>query len=126
MEARGAKGFGIPSQILAILAEIPLGRLNIQIGLTLRQVMLLNRILFNSEAWQNTSDDEIQLLEEVDNYFLRGLLKAHSKTSIVVLHLETGTAQEQNPTKGDLYTTIKKTFELINENVDDYSENFCL
>ena len=91
MEAKRGKVFGISSQFLAILAEIPLVRLKIQIGLSFMQAMLLNGFFFNSEASQNTSDDEIKLLEEVDNYFLRGLLKSHSKTSIVFLHVETGT-----------------------------------
>ena len=60
-------------------------------GLKLRHAMLINGILYNSEAWQSISEDEYKQLEEVDNSFLRRLLNAHSKTSTAFLHLETGT-----------------------------------
>ena len=90
IESRRGKGFGLCSQILAILSEIPLGNHKIEIGLILRQAMLLNGILYNSEAWQSIPEEEIKLLEDVDNHFLRKLLQAHSKTSVAFLHLETG------------------------------------
>ena len=51
IEDRRAKGFGIVSQIKAILSEVPLGKYKTQMGLHLRQAMLINGILFNSEAW---------------------------------------------------------------------------
>ena len=60
-------------------------------GLKLRQTMLINGILYNSESWQSISEDEYKQLDEVDNSFLRRLLNAHSKTSTFFLHLETGT-----------------------------------
>ena len=52
--------------------------------------MFLNGILFNSEAWQNISEEEMKMFEDVDNHLLRKLMGAHSKTSIAFLHLETG------------------------------------
>ena len=91
IESRRAKGFGLSAEIHAILSEIPLGRFKIEIGLTLRQAMLINGILFNSEAWQNMSEDDYKKLEDVDNFFLRKLVGAHCKTSNAFLHLETGT-----------------------------------
>ena len=116
--------------------------------------MLLNGILYNSEAWQNISEEEMKMLEDVDNYFLRKLLQAQSKTSISFLHLETGTlpirfilanrrlvyfhnilsrertelihrvfkAQEENPTKGTWFKSVKKDFHLIKEDINDYDE----
>ena len=50
-----------------------------QIGLQLRQAMLLNGMLFNSEVWHNISEDEVKILERVDELLLRSLVKAHSK-----------------------------------------------
>ena len=38
---RKNKGYGIVNEILAILDEIPLGRFKMEIGLKLRQAMLL-------------------------------------------------------------------------------------
>ena len=61
VESRVAKGYGAVSTILAIVSEIPLGHWRIQAGLQLRQALLLNGILFNSEAWHSVSNKEIGL-----------------------------------------------------------------
>ena len=76
--------------ILAIVNEIPLGHWKIQVGLQLRQALLLNAVLFNSKAWHGISKTEIEDLEKVDEALLRGLLKAHSKIPKDTLYLETG------------------------------------
>ena len=52
---RIARGYGIISEIRAIINEVPLGRYKLEIGLQLRQAMLLNGLLYNSEAWQRIS-----------------------------------------------------------------------
>ena len=52
--------------------------------------MLINGILFNSEAWHSISQDEIKALESVDEHLLRGLVKGHSKTPLEFLYLEAG------------------------------------
>ena len=84
IEERRTEGLGIAIEIIAILDEIPLGRYNLK----LRQAMLLNGMLHNSEAWHNLA--EIRLLEKVDEYLLRVLVKAHSKTPLEFLYLEAG------------------------------------
>ena len=48
---RISKGYGIVSEIKAILQEVPLGKYKLEIGLKLRQAMLVNGLLFNSEVW---------------------------------------------------------------------------
>ena len=45
---RVAKGYGIVAEIKAILNEIPLGCHKLEIGLQLRQAMLINGMLYNS------------------------------------------------------------------------------
>ena len=60
-------------------------------GLHLRQAMLINGMLFNSEAWHGLKESHINELQKVDNYLLRSLFKSHSKTSTAFMHLETGT-----------------------------------
>ena len=52
--------------------------------------MLLNGMLFNSEAWHNISEEEIKMLEKVDEYLLRSLVKGHSKLPVEFLYLEAG------------------------------------
>lgn len=91
IEDRQSKGFGLVTQALAILSEIPLAHYKIQMGLHLRQAMIINGMLFNSEAWHSLNKSHIEMLEKVDNMFLRQIFKSHSKTSISFLHLETGT-----------------------------------
>ena len=90
MEDRKKKGYAIVAEILAILKDIPLGQHMMEIGLQLRQAMLLNGILYNSEAWHDISDDDIKVLESIDEHLLRSLVKAHSKTPLEFLYMETG------------------------------------
>ena len=90
VEERQRRGYGLVAEILAILAEIPLGKYKMEIGLHLRQGMLLNGMLFNSEVWHGISDEEISMLEKVDEHLLRSLVNGHSKTSKEFLYLEAG------------------------------------
>ena len=89
--ARKGKAFAIAGDILAILDEIPLGPYRIDAGLCMRNGMFLNAILTNSEVWYGLKSTHITELEEVDEYLLRQILNAHSKTPKEMLHLETGT-----------------------------------
>ena len=46
----------------------------------LREVMLLNGILYNSEAWQGLTKKQVSSLEAIDESLLRGIRQAHAKT----------------------------------------------
>ena len=61
-----------------------------EIGLQLREAMLLNGMLYNSEVWHSLSEKEIRMLEMVDEYLLRSMVKGHSKTPLEFLYLEAG------------------------------------
>ena len=91
IQSRREKGFGLASEILSILSEIPLGKFRVEIALILRQAMLINGMLYSSEVWSDVKDSDIELLEDVDEFFLRSIFRAHSKTPLEFLHLETGT-----------------------------------
>ena len=52
--------------------------------------MLLNGVLFKSEAWHAISEKEIKLLEAVDEHLLRSLVGGHAKTPLEFLYLEAG------------------------------------
>ena len=84
MISRREKGFGIVAEILSIISEVPLGKFKIKIALVLRQAMLLNGILHNSEVWSDLKLNEVKLLEEVDEFLIRSIFKAHSKTCITI------------------------------------------
>ena len=90
IEDRKNKGFGIVSEIIAILNDIPLGKHKMEIGLLLRQAMLINTILFNCEAWHGIKENDVKVLESIDEHLLRSLVGAHSKTPLEFLYLESG------------------------------------
>ena len=90
IEDRKSKGHALVAEINAILEEIPLGQHKMEIGLHLRQAMLLNGMLYNSEVWHSITEQEIRLLETVDEHLLRSMVKGHSKTPLEFLYLETG------------------------------------
>ena len=52
--------------------------------------MLLNGILYDSEAWHSLSEKDIKMMEAVDEHLLRSLVKGHSKVPLEFLFLETG------------------------------------
>ena len=89
--SRKSKGFGIAGDVLAILNEIPFGRHRIEAGIYMRNGMLINGMLTNSETWYGLTMDDIRQLESVDEYLMRKILQAHSKTPLYLLYLETGT-----------------------------------
>ena len=91
--ARVAKGKGIVIRIFTILDAIPLGKRYFEIGLILRDVLLVSSMLFNSEAWYNVTQKEMELLETVDTLFLRKLIGAPKSTPKEMLYLEMGLIQ---------------------------------
>ena len=70
IEDRKNKGYGIVAENIAIMNEIPLGQFRMEIGLKLREAMLINSMLFNSEAWHGISENEIRILETVTEHLL--------------------------------------------------------
>ena len=90
IKARVAKGQGIVNQIIATLKNLPIGRRYIEVGLILRDSLLVSSLLFNTEAWYNITNAELCLLESIDNQYLRRLLNAERGTPNEILYLELG------------------------------------
>ena len=90
IKERCDKGYGIANDIISMLEEIPLGPHKVSVGLKLREAMMLNGILFNSEIWYNLKDTEIQKLSDVDEQLLRSILGLPSKTPKEAIFLESG------------------------------------
>ena len=88
---RRAKGFIIAGDIISILDEVPLGVHRVEAGLLMRNAMLLNGILTNSEVWIGLSEQHHRSLEQVDEYLLKGILKTQCNGPTESLYLETGT-----------------------------------
>ena len=91
IESRRKKGQGIRSEIMAIVNEIPFGKHRIEVALKLRESMLLNGMLYNSEAWHGITKADVATLEKVDQALLRSILGAHKGTPTEMIYLETGT-----------------------------------
>ena len=52
--------------------------------------MLINGILFNTEAWHGVKKSDIEAFEKIDESLLRGLVKGHSKGPLVALYGDLG------------------------------------
>ena len=74
--ARKSKGIGIVDQIMTKLRGTVYGPFYFEVGLILREAMLINGILTNAEAWYGLSTNEIEQLEQADEQFLRTFLEA--------------------------------------------------
>ena len=59
IESRKLKGIGITSQVMSLLNNVSLGRFYVQIGLILRESMLVIGILTVCENWPNLSKNII-------------------------------------------------------------------
>ena len=90
VKARIKKGKGIVTRILTILEGIPFGDFYFEIGVLLRNALLVSSMLCNSEAWWNVTKTELDLLETIDVKFLRNMLKVPKSTPKEMLFLETG------------------------------------
>ena len=90
IKARIARGKGIVARIFNILESVPLGKHYFEVGMILRDTLLISSMLYNAEAWYNMTKAELDLLETVDLIFLRKLLKAPKNTPKEMLFLELG------------------------------------
>jgi hypothetical protein len=72
------------------LDGIPFGKHYFEVGMILRNSLLVSSVLFNSEAWYNLTEAELNLLETIDTQFLRQLLQAPRGTPKEMLFLELG------------------------------------
>ena len=90
IKSRIAKGTGIVNKILTMLDGIPFGKHYFEVGVILRNSLLVSSMLFNCEAWYNITRAELDLFETVDLFLLRSLLKAPKGTPKEMLFLELG------------------------------------
>ena len=87
---RVSKGLGIVNQILSLLEAVNFGPQYFEIAMLMRESMLVNGILTNSETWYNLLKAEVKELEEVDRLFLRKILSVPESTPGEAFFLELG------------------------------------
>ena len=88
---RRSIGLGAISDIFAILNQVSFGYQYIEIGLILREAVLMSKLLLSAESWHKVFLYQIEKLEELDTIFLRKLFNCHSKTAKEFLISESGT-----------------------------------
>ena len=76
---------------MGILSEVDMGVHKVEVGLMLRQAILINSMLFSAEAWSSVTEIQLARLEVVDTVLLRQLTGGHSKCGTEFHHLETAT-----------------------------------
>ena len=69
VKARVGKGKGIVSRILTIMEGIPFGKYYYEVGVIIRNSLLVSSMLCNTEAWYSITQAQIELLETVDTHF---------------------------------------------------------
>ena len=72
---RYKKGIGMVNQIMCILKEISFGPYFFEMAFLFRSSMLLNGILFSSEALIGISEKHIKLLEDCDLMLMRQIFQ---------------------------------------------------
>ena len=75
---------------MSILQSVSLGYFYFEIAKLLRESMLVNGTLFNSEVWYGLTKYNIDKLEDVDKVLLRRVLGTQISTPIESLYLEMG------------------------------------
>ena len=90
IENRVSKGLGLVSQIMDLLKSVSFGSFYFEMAALLRESILVNGILTNSEVWYNLTKNEIKQLEDVDKLLLRQVFSVPSSCPIEALYLELG------------------------------------
>ena len=87
---RISKGVGIITQILNFLERISFGPYLFEIAVMLRESMLVNGTMTNSEVWYNVTESEVAELENLDKLFFRKILGVPGSTPNEAYCLEFG------------------------------------
>lgn len=93
IDKRRAKAFGLSAEIISSANSVPLGKWRMKSGTMLRQAMMINGTLYNSECWQGSDVDSlVKTINKPDEALIRGLISGHAKVPLEFLFLETGCA----------------------------------
>ena len=90
IKARKDKANGIIRQIMSMLNDYSFGPYYFQVAIILRNLMLINATLCNSEVWYNLTESNLTQLESVDETLLRKILETGTSTLKVMLYLDLG------------------------------------
>ena len=87
---RWNKGIGIINSVITLINNISLGQHYFKIGLLFRETNIINGIMTSIEVMHNITKKQVSKLENIDEIYLRKLLRAPVTTAIEALFIETG------------------------------------
>ena len=87
---RRSKGMGVIGEIICILDGLTLGSHYFSTAMMMRQSMLVQVLLSNSETWLRLTKNDLSKLESVDRMFFRRIFQVPNSTPLSFLYLETG------------------------------------
>ena len=74
--------------MVSMIEQISLGHYYAEIGLVMRDSMLISKLVSSSEIWYNVSKDQIRKLEQVDEMFLMKLFHVPNSVPRLSLYIE--------------------------------------
>ena len=84
-------GISANSKIMNILREVHVGSHYFRVGIILRQAILISSMLLNFDSYLKITQENLNLLKQVNENILRRILGAYKSTPKPSLYLETGT-----------------------------------
>ena len=73
-----------------MLEKIPGGHYHFEIAVVLQNALLISSVLSNSEVWYGLTKHDRELLEQVDEMWMRNLFSCSRNVSKDILYLELG------------------------------------
>ena len=107
MQARHNKGNSVITYIMLLLEELCFGKYYFEVAIVLRNAIFLSSIIFNSEAWYNMTNNDIDMLESVDEQLLQRILDAPVTTAKEILYLELGVIPIRHIIRGRILNFLK-------------------
>ena len=90
IEHKANQGVGGVSQFFSMLHQVSLGHFYFEIGLVLRDSILVSKLVSSSESWYNITKQEYKKLESIDEMFYRRLFNVQSSVPKESLFIESG------------------------------------
>ena len=90
IESRCNRGIGAVSQIMTMLGRVSLGHYYFDIGLVLRDTILVSKLVFNSEVWYNVTEKQLTKMEKIDEMLFRKIFNLPSTAPRVGMFIECG------------------------------------
>ena len=87
---RVAKGVGILNEIFYILDNVSFGQFFFKTAMILRDALLINACLYNSDIWYNVTKQDINELDYLDKLFFSRLFRVPKSAPFESFFLENG------------------------------------